>query len=155
MRFRNYAITWNLERNTIDDLYKAIDIVNLEVGEVKGFTIGHIEKGAENDYTHTHALICFKNPINITTIIAFFKGTHIESVNNFRKYREYMKKDGNFEFDNLGSYSDDDTILEDLLNCVKFVDFIKLHPNLISKIDKYEKAYNYLQLSMKIENEEE
>lgn len=143
-RSRNFAITYNLERYCIDDFYEAIDLIDEQVAKVKGYTIGAFEKGQENDYNHTHILVSFINPIELDTMIDLFKGLHIEVVRNYKQYHQYMKKDGAFVFDSLGLYSQDEDYCEDLINCINFEEFLRLHPELIRSIDKYEKAFQYL-----------
>lgn len=143
-RSRNFAITYNLERYTLDKLYESIDLIDSNIANIKGYTIGAIETGEENGYKHTHVLVSFVNPIELDTIINLFLGLHVEVVRNYKQYHNYMKKDGAFIFDNLGLFSQDEEYCEDLINCVNFEEFLRLHPELIRSIDKYEKAFQYL-----------
>lgn len=145
MRSRAFALTLNLQNTTIE-FYKNI-IENADsLAIVKGYTLGAIEEGAENDYKHCHCLIYFQNPIELNTVISFFKGIHVECVNNYKRYRDYMKKDGPFILDTLCNTTQDDDILNDLESIAKsggkFTDFIRLHPNLICKWKCYETAFN-------------
>lgn len=144
MRSRNFALTWNLERYTLEQFTDAVDIIADYLSSVKGYTIGSIEEGTENSYRHCHILLCFVNPIELTSVIDFFKGIHVEVVSSYKNYRNYMKKDGNFQFDNLGANTQDEEYLDDLIQCENFKEFLRLHPELIKSIDKYEKAFNLL-----------
>lgn len=143
-RSRNFALTWNLERYDIRFLTNTIDVIDMYLGELKGYTIGAIEEGKENDYKHCHVLLCFVNPIEFSSVVDYYKGLHVEIVSSYKNYRNYMKKDGPFQFDNLFANTQDDEYLEDLINCCNFKEFLRLHPELIKSIDKYEKAFNIL-----------
>lgn len=143
-RSRNFALTWNLERYDIKLFINTIDTIDQYLSPLKGYTIGAVEEGSENDYRHCHILMSFVNPVELDSIIEFYKGIHIEIVSSYKHYRNYMKKDGPYQFDNLGASTQDDEYLEDLINCCNFKEFLRLHPELVRSIDKYEKAFNIL-----------
>lgn len=144
-RSRAFALTLNLSNTTqqyYSDLIESCELF----AKLKGFTIGAIESGIENDYIHCHALLYFVNPIDLNSVISYFKGIHCEIVNNYKRYRDYMKKDGPFFIDTLCNSTQDEDILFDLETIAKnggaFVEFIRLHPNLISKWKCYETAFH-------------
>lgn len=140
-RGRNFAITWNLERYTIDDIHELVDILNSVFAKVRGYVVGAIEVGKENDYTHCHMLIVFKNPVSLSSLIEQSMNNHVELVVSYKKYLDYMKKDGPFIFNNLTGYSEDDVVFNDLVDCKNLTEFFRLHPNLINRFSQYEKLY--------------
>lgn len=140
-RGRNFAITWNLERYTIDDIHELVDVLNSVFAKVRGYVIGAIEVGKVNDYTHCHMLIVFKNPVSLSSVIEQSMNNHVELVVSYKKYLDYMKKDGPFMFNNLTGYSEDDVIFNDLVDCKNLTEFFRLHPNLINRFSQYEKMY--------------
>lgn len=140
-RGRNFAITWNLERYTIDDIHELVDVLNSVFAKVRGYVIGAIEVGKENDYTHCHMLIVFKNPVSLSSVIEQSMNNHVELVVSYKKYLDYMKKDGSFIFNNLTGYSEDDVVFNDLVDCKNLTEFFRLHPNLINRFSQYEKMY--------------
>lgn len=142
MRSRNWCLTLNLERNDIESYINSFD--NITFAEVKGYIIGAIEKGKDNNYTHCHALLCFVNAIEFNTVREYFGDIHIESCTSKKKYRDYMKKEGEFIIDTLGISTDDDDIFNDLLNSPTLTDFFRLHPNLLSRYKNYADAYTSL-----------
>lgn len=140
-RGRNFAITWNLERYTIDDIHELVDVLNSVFAKVRGYVIGAMEVGKENDYTHCHMLIVFKNPVSLSSVIEQSMNNHVELVVSYKKYLDYMKKDGSFIFNNLTGYSEDDVVFNDLVDCKNLTEFFRLHPNLINRFSQYEKMY--------------
>ena len=140
-RGRNFAITWNLERYTIDDIHELVDILNSVFAKVRGYVIGAMEVGKENDYTHCHMLIVFKNPVSLSSVIEQSMNNHVELVVSYKNYLDYMKKDGPFIFNNLTGYSEDDVVFNDLVDCKNLTEFFRLHPNLINRFSQYEKMY--------------
>lgn len=140
-RGRNFAITWNLERYTIEDIHELVDVLNSVFAKVRGYVIGAIEVGKENDYTHCHMLIVFKNPVSLSSVIEQSMNNHVELVVSYKKYLDYMKKDGSFIFNNLTGYSEDDVVFNDLVDCKNLTEFFRLHPNLINRFSQYEKMY--------------
>lgn len=140
-RGRNFAITWNLERYTIDDIHELVDVLNSVFAKVRGYVIGAMEVGKENDYTHCHMLIVFKNPVSLSSFIEQSMNNHVELVVSYKKYLDYMKKDGPFIFNNLTGYSEDDVVFNDLVDCKNLTEFFRLHPNLINRFSQYEKMY--------------
>lgn len=140
-RGRNFAITWNLERYTIDDIHELVDVLNSVFAKVRGYVIGAMEVGKENDYRHCHMLIVFKNPVSLSSVIEQSMNNHVESVVSYKKYLDYMKKDGPFIFNNLTGYSEDDVVFNDLVDCKNLTEFFRLHPNLINRFSQYEKMY--------------
>lgn len=140
-RGRNFAITWNLERYTIDDIHELVDVLNSVFAKVRGYVIGAMEVGKENDYTHCHMLIVFKNPVSLSSVIEQSLNNHVELVIAYKRYLDYMKKDGPFIFNNLTGYSEDDIVFNDLVDCKNLTEFFRLHPNLINRFSQYEKMY--------------
>lgn len=140
-RGRNFAITWNLERHTIDDIHELVDILNSVFAEVRGYVIGAMEVGKENNYTHCHMLIVFKNAVALSSVIEQLMNNHVELVVSYKKYLDYMKKDGPFIFNSLSGYSDDDVVFNDLVDCKNLTEFFRLHPNLINRFSQYERMY--------------
>ena len=140
-RGRNFAITWNLERYTIDDIHELVDVLNSVFAKVRGYVIGAMEVGKENDYTHCHILIVFKNPVALSSVVEKLMNNHVELVVSYKKYFDYMKKDGPFIFNNLTGYSEDDVVFNDLVDCKNLTEFFRLHPNLINRFSQYEKMY--------------
>lgn len=140
-RGRNFAITWNLERYTIDDIHELVDTLNSVFAEVRGYVIGAIEVGKENDYNHCHMLIVFKNAVALSSVIEQSMNNHVELVVSYKKYLDYMKKDGPFIFNSLSGYSDDDVVFNDLVDCKNLTEFFRLHPNLINRFSQYERMY--------------
>lgn len=140
-RGRNFAITWNLERYTIDDIHELVDVLNSVFAKVRGYVIGAMEVGKENDYTHCHMLIVFTNPVSLSSVIEQSMNNHVELVVSYKKYLDYMKKDGPFIFNNLTGYSEDDVVFNDLVDCKNLTEFFRLHPNLINRFSQYEKMY--------------
>ena len=140
-RGRNFAITWNLERYTIDDIHELVDVLNSVFAKVRGYVIGAMEVGKENDYTHCHILIVFKNPVALSSVVEKLMNNHVELVVSYKKYLDYMKKDGPFIFNNLTGYSEDDVVFNDLVDCKNLTEFFRLHPNLINRFSQYEKMY--------------
>lgn len=144
MRSRAFALTLSINKVTQSDLIDLIGIANIELASIKGYTIGHVEVGQENDYLHFHALIYFDNPINIESVMEFFPDIHIECVNSYKRYRDYMKKDGPYYSDTLSNSTLDNDIIDDLIKCNDFKEFIILHPNCISQIKNYRVAFELL-----------
>ena len=140
-RGRNFAITWNLERYTIDDIHELVDTLNSVFAEIRGYVIGAIEVGKENSYNHCHMLIVFKNAVALSSVIEQSMNNHVELVVSYKKYLDYMKKDGPFIFNSLSGYSDDDVIFNDLVDCKNLTEFFRLHPNLINRFSQYERMY--------------
>lgn len=140
-RGRNFAITWNLERYTIDDIHELVDTLNSVFAEVRGYVIGAIEVGKENGYNHCHMLLVFKNAISLSSVIEQSMNNHVELVVSYKKYLDYMKKDGPFLFNSLTGYSDDDVVFNDLVDCKNLTEFFRLHPNLINRFSQYERMY--------------
>lgn len=153
-RGRNFAITWNLERYTIDDVHELVDVLNSVFAKVRGYVIGAMEVGKENDYTHCHMLIVFKNPVSLSSVIEQSMNNHVELVVSYKKYLDYMKKDGPFIFNNLTGYSEDDVVFNDLVDCKNLTEFFRLHPNLINRFSQYEKMYFQIRADT-IEDEED
>lgn len=147
-RGRNFAITWNLGRYTIDDIHELVDVLNSVFAKVRGYVIGSIEVGKENDYTHCHMLIVFKNPVSLSSVIEQSMNNHVELVVSYKKYLDYMKKDGPFIFNNLTGYSEDDVVFNDLVDCKNLTEFFRLHPNLINRFSQYEKMYFQIRADM-------
>lgn len=140
-RGRNFAITWNLERFTIDDIHELVDTLNSVFAEVRGYVIGALELGRENDYNHCHILIVFKNAVSLSSVIEQSMNHHVELVVSYKKYLDYMKKDGPFIFSSLSGYSDDDVVFNDLVDSRNLTEFFRLHPNLINRFSQYERMY--------------
>lgn len=152
MRNRNYAITLNLEKSTVEDFYEYVSYLNINIGEVVGYVVGAVEFGSDNDYRHCHCLIHFKNAIELSTLLGSCLW-HIEPVQSYKKYMDYMKKSGPFIFNNLTLFTEDEEIFSDLLNCDSLLDFFRLHPSLVNRYKIYESAFYGLRTLKHLEEE--
>ena len=152
MRNRNFAFTLNLERDTINNFHEYVSYLNREVGEVVGYVIGAVEFGSDNDYKHCHCLVHFKNAIELNTLLGTCSW-HIEPVQSYKRYMDYMKKEGQFVFNNLTLFTEDDEIFNDLLSCQSLLDFFRLHPSLVNRYKIYESAFYSLRVLKELEEE--
>lgn len=144
MRCRAFALTLSCDKLSQEDFIKIIPFIDSELASLRGYTVGHIEVGSENEYLHYHALLYFDNPINLDSVISYLPNIHVECVNSYKRYRDYMKKDGPFYSDTLSNSTLDNDIIDDLIKCNDFKDFIILHPNCISQIKNYRLAFELL-----------
>lgn len=145
MRSRCYALTISLDRLEQCKCVELCELISIELATLKGYTIGHMEEGMENGYLHYHVMLYFENAIEEKSIYNYLGNIHCEPVNSYRRYRDYMKKDGPFFVDTLSNATLDNDIMNDLLTCECFEDFLIMHPNVISQIKNYKFAFELLQ----------
>lgn len=74
MKTRDYMVTFNLEKDTLENFKNEIlpQLANCQ------YLIGGEEKGKDNDYLHCHIFFHFKNPIGFESLQKKFKIHHIE-----------------------------------------------------------------------------
>ncbi len=74
MKTRDYLVTFNLERDTLENFKNEIlpQLANCQ------YIVGGEEKGKDNEYLHCHMFFHFKNPIGFESLQKKFKIHHIE-----------------------------------------------------------------------------
>lgn len=140
-RSRNFAITLNYRFFDNESFCNLIEYISESHAVVRGFVLGALELGEENEYAHAHAMVVFKNPQRLDDVIGYFPKLHVESVVSVKEYRKYMKKDGPFQIDTLLNYSPNDDILSDMDCCTTFSEFMRMHPELVSQIRNWERMW--------------